>query len=88
MFVSYRNFKFVSRTNVKGSNMWATVKCSVEKVTKMPFCKEKVETVDIFLDGIMWIFAKTGKYAPIEIKRLADVWQMENNTYLTTIGQR
>lgn len=87
MFVRYRNFKFVSRDNLEGSRIMCVIKGTVEKVTKFPFCKEKVETVGVFLDSLSWKFAKDGKYTPTEVQQVIDVWKMENNKELSIVGQ-
>lgn len=87
MFTKYKDFEFVSREECESSSILKefVVKGTVKKIVKLPFCKEKTETVGVYLDGLMfWKFETDGKYTPDSVRNAISVWEMKNKKKLST----
>ena len=88
MFTNYKDFEFVSREEVESSSNLKkfVVKGTVKKIVKFPFCREKVETVGVYLDDLMfWKFETNGEYTPDSVECAVSVWEMKNKKKLSTI---
>ena len=90
MFVKYRNFNFVSRDEMKTNSFLKEyiVRGTVDKVVKLPFCSEKITTVNIFLTGMFWRFESDASYCTTSIENLIKVWEVKNATSLSPIGSK
>jgi hypothetical protein len=84
VFTSYRNFDFVSKEEMKSSSILTEyiVKGVVDKVVKIPFMDEQVETLDVYLDSMSWKHSSDGSYVCREIENQINLWEVNNNKRL------